>query len=94
MQQYRPLKHYLKDLRTVTVEEFIDAANISKSLYFSEVRPTIPVIRVGKKKVVIALSVARQWMQNRTEIGVNYSSNHSDVEDEEEECYEEDDFDE
>ncbi len=75
---------YLREMRTITIAEFIEMTNISRRTFFKTVRPSLPVIRMGPRKIAIPLSAAIAWLENRTEVM-------GDSKDEEEEFYDEDD---
>ncbi len=55
-------------LKTITINDFIRLTHISRSQFFKKIRPTMPVIRMGSRKVVIAEKAAIEWLKNRTEV--------------------------
>ena len=99
MQPHHTTKHYLDGIRTITVAEFLQVANISRSLFYSDVRPFLRTIKVGKRKRVIALADAKLYLETRAEVGTKrpvdyeeytdeeYEEEYTDPEDEYEEEY-------
>jgi predicted DNA-binding transcriptional regulator AlpA len=59
---------HLQEMQTITVDEFIKLTNISRRTFYKNVRPTLPVIRLGPRKISIPVNAAKEWMKNRTQI--------------------------
>jgi hypothetical protein len=59
---------YPNEMKYISIATFIERIGISRKTFNSNVLPSLPILRLGPRKMLIPESAALAWIKQRTEV--------------------------